>query len=195
MSTKKVQDGHILTLTAPSGGVTTGVGYLIGSLFVVALITAAEAAEFTGDTEGVYTLPKTSAQAWTEGQKIYWDNSNARCDSDGTVGMLIGVAAAVAANPSSAGVVRLNGVAPASSEGPQGAIVDLTDNTGQSGTHDDTLAATTTQADITGGEAPTEAEFNTLLAEVRVICQNVSDVAQKVKEIRTALIAAGVISA
>jgi len=61
----------------------------------------------------------------------------------------------------------------------------LTDSTGQSGTHDDTLAATTTQADLTGGEAATEAEMNTLLAEVRVICQNASDTAQKVIEIIT----------
>ncbi len=61
----------------------------------------------------------------------------------------------------------------------------LTDSSGQSGTHDDTCAATTTQADLTGGESPTEAEFNTLLAEVRVICQNLSDVTQKVIEVVT----------
>ncbi|MEQ1862224.1 MAG: hypothetical protein ABMA13_20090 [Chthoniobacteraceae bacterium] len=65
------------------------------------------------------------------------------------------------------------------------AAVTLTDSTGLSGTHDDTLAATTTQADLTGGEDPTEAEFNTLLAEVRVIAQNESDLAQKVIEIVT----------
>lgn len=62
-------------------------------------------------------------------------------------------------------------------------VVDLTDNSGLSGTHDDTLAATAVPADITGGEAPTEAEFNTLLAVIRVMAQNQSDVAQKVKEI------------
>lgn len=67
----------------------------------------------------------------------------------------------------------------------QAAPVTLTDSTGQSGTHDDTLAATTTMADLTGGEDPTEAEFNTLLAEVRVICQNASDTAQKVIELVT----------
>lgn len=61
----------------------------------------------------------------------------------------------------------------------------LTDSTGLSGSHDDTLAATTTQADITGGESPTEAEFNTLLAEVRIMCQNDSDTAQKVIELVT----------
>lgn len=65
---------------------------------------------------------------------------------------------------------------------PTAIAATLTDSTGQSGTHDDTLAATTTQADLTGGESPTEGEFNTLLAEVRVICQNASDTAQKVIE-------------
>ena len=61
----------------------------------------------------------------------------------------------------------------------------LTDSTGESGSHDDVLAATTTQANLTGGDAPTEAEMNTLLAEVRVICQNDSDTAQKVIEHNT----------
>jgi hypothetical protein len=66
-------------------------------------------------------------------------------------------------------------------------LVTLTDSTGQSGTHNDTLAAQTTQVDIAGGESPTEAEFNTLLAEVRVIAQNLSDVAQKVIELVAAV--------
>ena len=62
----------------------------------------------------------------------------------------------------------------------------LTDSTGLDGTHDDTLAATTVPADITGGESPTEAEHNALLAVVRVIAQNGSDTAQKVIELVTA---------
>lgn len=65
------------------------------------------------------------------------------------------------------------------------AATALTDSTGLSGTHDDTLAATSVMADITGGQDPTEAEFNTLLAVVRVIAQNVSDIGQKVNEIVT----------
>jgi hypothetical protein len=66
-------------------------------------------------------------------------------------------------------------------------VAGLTDSSGLSGTHDDTIAAMTTQVDITGGQSPTEAEFNTLLAEVRVIAQNDSDVAQKVNEVIAAL--------
>ncbi len=221
----QTQDGNVVTLTAPSGGVVSGTGYLIGALFGVAVATAAEAASFAFAVEGVFTLPKTSAQAWTEGQKIYWDNGNARCDSDGTVGILIGVATAVAANPTSTGSVRLNGAAPAASEGPQGAIVALTDSTGVSGSHDDTLAdgltatAPATITDYTAvvnmtnpvtkteGEtlsaalATLESEVTALRATVAACVtdlgvqnQNDSDLAQKILEIRTALIAAGTVA-
>lgn len=69
-------------------------------------------------------------------------------------------------------------------------IVELTDSTGLSGTHNDTLSATSVMADITGGQDPTEAEFNTLLALVRIMAQNASDTAQKVNEILVALKAA-----
>lgn len=198
-----VQEGHVLTLVAPYA-VSSGAGALVGSIFAVATADVANGEEGEFCTHGVHTLTKTSAQAWTQGQKIYWDNSNKRCDNDSTVGMLIGAATVAAANPSSTGAVRLNGVAPSSSEGPQAAIADLTDNsggtanntitalgglttltdsTGLSGSHDDTLAATSVPADITGGESPTEAEFNALLAVVRVMAQNASDTAQKVIEL------------
>lgn len=70
---------------------------------------------------------------------------------------------------------------------PQANIVPLVDNTGLSGTHDDTLAATAVPADIAGGESPTEAEFNALLAVVRVMAQNISDLAQKNIELTTLL--------
>lgn len=81
-------------------------------------------------------------------------------------------------------------------QGVQGAaIVSLTDSTGLSGTHDDTLAATTVPADIAGGESPTEAEHNAVLAVLRVMAQNASDQAQKTLEILAALRSAGIISA
>lgn len=205
MATNYVQPGSAITLAAPYDRLS-GQGAQVGSVFGVADADVLSTVNGTFHTEGVWDLAKTSAQAWTQGQKIYWDNSNKRCDSDGTLGMLIGVATEAAANPSSTGKVRLNGSSPATSEGPQAAIVSLTDNgggtaddtvalqaepvtltdsTGFSGTHDDTLAATTVPVDITGGEAPTEAEHNALLAVVRVMGQNASDTAQKVIELVT----------
>jgi len=111
MATNYVQPGKILTLTAPYDR-TPGTGALVGAIFGVSLgtVLSTVAGEFALD--GVWTLAKTSAQAWTVGQKIYWDNSNKRCDSDASLGQFVGVATAVAANPTSTGVVRLNGVSP-----------------------------------------------------------------------------------
>lgn len=198
-----IQPGEVITLAAPYDR-SSGEGALVGSIFGVATkdVLSGASAEFR--LVGVHTLAKTSAQAWTVGQKIYWDNANKRCDTDSTLGQLIGVATAVADNPSSTGTVRLNGGVPSTSEGPQAAIasltdngggtadgtvaaqaepVTLTDNTGLSGTHDDTLAAPSVPADIAGGDSPTEAEHNAALASMRILAQNQSDSAQKVIEL------------
>ncbi len=140
MATNFVQEGDILELAAPSGGTVTGVPELIGGILFVPLTTEAVGVRGNMRCTGVFTLAKTSAQAWTEGQKIYWDDGNSRCDSDSTVGPLIGIATRVEANPTATGRVRLNGTATALAEGAQAAIVTLTDSTGDSGTHNDALA-------------------------------------------------------
>lgn len=69
-----VRDGDRIPLVAPSGGVVGGLGYLIGALFSVAVASAAEGAEFTGQILGVVTLPKASG-AVSQGAIVYWDNS------------------------------------------------------------------------------------------------------------------------
>ncbi len=108
-----VQPGKVLTLTAPAGGVESGSGYQIGQIFTVAADDAAAGAPFEAQTEGVFELPKLSAQAWGEGALVYWDAANDRCTTVATGNLLIGCAAAAAANPSATGLVRLNGVASA----------------------------------------------------------------------------------
>ena len=159
MAANYIQEGDILTLTAPYT-VTSGQGAQVGSLFGVALgdVTNATAGEFA--TEGVFDLAKTSAQAWTVGQKIYWDNSNKRCDSDGTVGILIGVATAVAANPSSTGYVKLNEAVAGTSEGPQAAEDDLTFGTN--------IAAATANGALVDSSTtnPSDTQFNELAKEL-----------------------------
>jgi len=110
-----IQPGRVLTFTAPAGGVKSGVGVKVGQLFVVPAADAAAGTMFEGKATGVFALPKLSAQAWTEGQLIYWDAANDRCTSASAAGLLpIGCAAAAAANPSTSGLVRLNGTAVAS---------------------------------------------------------------------------------
>jgi predicted RecA/RadA family phage recombinase len=108
MATNYIQPGDTLELAAPYDR-TTGQGALVGSIFGVALGTVASGASGRFATRGVWTLPKTSAQAWTVGAKIYWDDTNKRCDTTASGNTLIGVAVAAAANPSSTGTVRLNG--------------------------------------------------------------------------------------
>lgn len=142
MASNQLQSGDDLDLTAPSGGVTSGVGVLIGRLFSVARVTAAAAAAFVGGTRGVWSLAKTSAQAWVVGEVIYWDDANKRADNVATAGFRrIGVAVAAAANPSSTGQVRLDH-----------AVGPLQGDTGPAAASKATAGAVTlTAAEIIGG--------------------------------------------
>lgn len=107
MAKNYIQPGDVLELTAPYQR-NAGQGALIGALFCIAMVDVANGARCSWATCDVWTLEKNSAEAWTEGQKIYWDNTNKRCTSTASGNTLIGVATAVAANPSSTGIVRLN---------------------------------------------------------------------------------------
>jgi predicted RecA/RadA family phage recombinase len=150
----KIQNGDTLTMVAPYD-VASGGGFQVGAIFAVAAVAALLGAAVEGVREGVFTLPKTAAQAWAQGDKIYWDNVNKRCDSDSTVGLLIGAAAVNAANPSATGDVVLTSSIPSSSEGPQAAIADV---------------ATANATDLATAQAlanSLKATLNTLLAELR----------------------------
>jgi predicted RecA/RadA family phage recombinase len=105
MAINYVQPGKTITLVAPYQR-NAGLGALVGSIFGVALTTVANGIEAEFAVNGVWDLAKTSAQAWVLGDKIYWDDTNKRCDNT-AVGVFIGIATAVAANPSGAGRVRL----------------------------------------------------------------------------------------
>jgi predicted RecA/RadA family phage recombinase len=106
-----VQEGDTLQFTVPAGGVTSGVGVKIGDLLVISVETnATVGATFRGRVDGVVTHAKLSAQAWTEGQQVNWDDTNKRFTTVTTGNYRAGVAAAVAANPSATGLVYLAGV-------------------------------------------------------------------------------------
>jgi predicted RecA/RadA family phage recombinase len=106
-----IQPGNTLTLTAPSGGVTSGTGYKVGQIFVVAANDVAETLPFEGKTDGVYTLPKTTGTAWTEGLLLYWDDSTDKATTVAEDNLLIGCAAEAALSGDTTGTVRLNGIA------------------------------------------------------------------------------------
>lgn len=104
-----IQPGKTVTVLAPYV-LASGAGALVGTLFGVASNAAANGAEVEIVTEGVFELPKLSAQAWTVGALIYWDDTNKWCTTVVGSNVAIGKALAVAANPSATGVVRLSGV-------------------------------------------------------------------------------------
>lgn len=103
-----VQNGDVVTVPAPYDRLS-GEGALIGGLFGVAQADVSSGDTAALVTRGVFTLPKTSAQAWTVGAAIYWDDTNKVCTTTASGNTLVGKALAVAANPSATGTVRLNG--------------------------------------------------------------------------------------
>ena len=105
-----VQPGDVLEFTAPTGGVVAGTGVKIGDILVIALETKAQTEKFRGVRNGVVDHAKLSAQAWTEGQQVNWDDTNKRFTTATTGNFKAGVAAAVAVNPSATGKVVLSGV-------------------------------------------------------------------------------------
>jgi predicted RecA/RadA family phage recombinase len=103
-----VQSGDTLTLPAPYD-LTSGSGAQVGALFGVAQNSALTGSECEFARRGVFNLKKTSAQVWTQGVKLYWDNTAREVTSVVSTNLLIGAAAAAAANNTATGQVLVDG--------------------------------------------------------------------------------------
>ena len=86
--------GKVIQLTAPTGGVVSGTAYLIGSLLVIATETKAQTLAFSALVVGAVDVPKVADEAWTEGMKVYFDESEGKftLDPDTAANPLVGVA-------------------------------------------------------------------------------------------------------
>jgi predicted RecA/RadA family phage recombinase len=103
-----VKEGNNIPFIAPSGGVTSGQGVLIGThLFGVSTTTLAVGEEGEMRRTGVVELAKTSALAISIGDAVYWDGTNKVVNKTATGQKLVGVAVTAAANPSSTVFVQL----------------------------------------------------------------------------------------
>lgn len=104
-----VQPGDVLPLTAPYALATAGLGFLVGSIFAVALSAAENGAAVEGAVSGVFDLAKATGTAWTVGVRIYWDDTAKNCTTNAAAGAnkLIGVAVAAAASGDTVGRVKL----------------------------------------------------------------------------------------
>lgn len=103
-----IQTGDLVTVTA-AADVTSGTGHLVGSIFGIAVADAVSGEPVVLSRIGVVEHAKTSAQAWTQGAKIYWDNTNKLMTTATSGNTLVGVAAEAAANPTPVGKVLLTG--------------------------------------------------------------------------------------
>lgn len=68
-----IQDGKILTLAAPTGGVTSGVGYLIGDIFGVAQTTQLVGVDTAFLISGVVELAKATGVTFAVGDRVFFD--------------------------------------------------------------------------------------------------------------------------
>lgn len=105
-----VSAGHNIDFTVPAGGVVSGGGIVVGSLFGVASVTAAEGETAVMVTTGVFDLAKNAAAVFAAGGLVSWDAANSRCDAPGAGFYPIGVAIEAAAGGTTVVRVRLDGV-------------------------------------------------------------------------------------
>jgi predicted RecA/RadA family phage recombinase len=108
-----IQPSRTLTVTAPAGGVVSGQGVLIGTLFGIAQYDAVEGAEVEILTEGVVEVPKTSALQIDVGDRLFWDATNKVVNKTATAQICVGIAVSAAANPSASVRIKLGANTPA----------------------------------------------------------------------------------
>lgn len=114
MTTKYVQDGAVMDYTNAGSAITSGSVVAVGNIIGVALADiAATSGVGSVALEGVFTLPKVTGTAWTQGAKLLWDASAGKFDlgtATPATGDISGccVAFAAAASGATTGLVKLN---------------------------------------------------------------------------------------
>ena len=106
-----IQNGDVITVNAPSGGVVSGDGVIVGGLFGVAATTAAEGEAVEIATRGVYVLPKEPTAVIAAGAQVAWDAGAKQINLPGTGLYPVGIATEAAGNGITTVRVRLDGVA------------------------------------------------------------------------------------
>jgi predicted RecA/RadA family phage recombinase len=105
-----IQPGDVLTLTAPET-LTSGRGVLVGQIFGIATAAAANGAVVEVALTGVFSHAKPGSQAWSQGQKVYWDNTAKLITSVATSNTFVGhaIEAVGGGAGDTTGKVRLTG--------------------------------------------------------------------------------------
>ncbi len=105
-----IQPGNIITVTAPTGGVTSGAGLLVGNLFGIATADAVAGADLEMVTVGVFDLPKAETAVFAAGDPVSWNATNAQTVAPASGMIPVGIAVTPAANGETTARIRLDGV-------------------------------------------------------------------------------------
>jgi len=108
-----IQEGRMITVAAPAGGVNSGDGVAVGALFGVATKTAAAGETVTLATTGVLDLPKLASAIIAAGDAVAWDDTAKQVNAPATGRYPIGIAIEAAGNGATIVRVRLDGIATA----------------------------------------------------------------------------------
>ncbi|UXU76304.1 MULTISPECIES: DUF2190 family protein [unclassified Paracoccus (in: a-proteobacteria)] len=108
-----IQNGHVITVPTPAGGIASGDGLIVGNIFGIAAYSAAEGDPLELATTGVYKLPKATATVLAIGARVAWDTAAKQVNTPGAGRFPIGIAIEAAGNGITSVAVRLDGVATA----------------------------------------------------------------------------------
>ena len=70
-----IQNGDVITVTAPAGGIVSGNGIIVGNLFGIATCDALEGEYTEIATTGVFDLNKDAATVIGQGDRVAWDDT------------------------------------------------------------------------------------------------------------------------
>jgi len=113
MAKNFLHDGDLVSVAAPSGGVSSGDLVIVGAIAGVALTDADAGADVVLQTTGVWTLPKLSTAVIAQGAAVSWDIDPGQVVVPDSGHYPIGTAVAAAGNGATTIRVRLDGVATA----------------------------------------------------------------------------------
>ena len=109
MATNFVQNGNVLTLTAPEDVVSGQVIKVMG-MVVVVLVSALSGEETEVSVTGVFTVSKKAADTPNAFQKAYWDDTAKEFTTTATANQLVGCFTQAYAAATTEVNVRFNGV-------------------------------------------------------------------------------------
>jgi predicted RecA/RadA family phage recombinase len=109
MSRTFVQPGNTIDAIAPAGGVKSNDGIVLGSLFGIAEVDAAEGETYSLTLVGVHRVPKATGGPLAAGALAYWDAAAKNVTATAAGNTMIGAIVEQAASADTSALVRLNG--------------------------------------------------------------------------------------